>query len=80
MSQANAPLPASSSAQLIAIIALLAEAREQDKALIAHRKTEILLSDSGLTVDEIAQVLGKKPNAVRMSISRSRGAATDGEQ
>jgi DNA-directed RNA polymerase specialized sigma24 family protein len=55
------------------ILALLVEAREarirDDKDAT---KTEVLLDSVGLSLDDIAAVMGKKYDAVRVSLQRSR--------
>jgi DNA-directed RNA polymerase specialized sigma24 family protein len=55
------------------ILALLVEARESrmadDKAAV---KTEVLLANAGLSIEDIAAVMGKKYDAVRVAIHRSR--------
>jgi hypothetical protein len=55
------------------ILALLVEAREtrikDDKDAT---KTEVLLDSAGLSLDDIAAVMGKKYDAVRVSLQRSR--------
>jgi hypothetical protein len=55
------------------ILALLVDAREmriKDDKLAT--KTEILLDDAGLSLDDIAAVMGKNYDAIRVSIQRSR--------
>jgi len=53
------------------ILALLVDERERllagDKDSV---KTEVLLSRSGMSIDDIARVTGKKYDAVRMAIRR----------
>jgi DNA-directed RNA polymerase specialized sigma24 family protein len=60
---------------LLAILAVLVNNREQ---IIADRpdqvRTEIVLANAGLSYGTIARLLGKKPDAVRMMISRARAA------
>src|SRR5579859_1663900 len=58
---------------LLAIATILADGREQ--ALVDHPeqvKTELLLANVGLSYGVIARILGKKPDAVRMTITRAR--------
>lgn len=61
---------------LIAIAALLAGEREdrirleKDKGA---RRTEVILSEIGLQPVEIGLLVGKTPNAVQKTISRSKG-------
>jgi hypothetical protein len=56
------------------ILALLVDAREarikDDKQAV---KTEVLLDSAGLSLDDIAAVMNKKYDAVRVSIQRNRG-------
>lgn len=55
------------------ILALLVDAREtriKDDKLAT--KTEVLLDNAGLSLDDIAAVMGKKYDAIRISIQRSR--------
>jgi DNA-directed RNA polymerase specialized sigma24 family protein len=65
----------SSDAALAGILALLVDEREnrpssEDRAM---RKTEAVLANAGLSIEEIAMVTGKNYNAVRMAIARARG-------
>jgi hypothetical protein len=66
---------AAQQAALHAVLALLIDAREsriaKDKDAI---KTEALLRRAGMTVDDIADVVGKNPDAVRKTISRGKAA------
>ncbi len=55
------------------ILALLVDAREtriKDDKLAT--KTEVLLDNAGLSLDDIAVVMGKTYDAMRVSIQRSR--------
>lgn len=55
------------------ILALLVDAREariKDDKLAP--KTEVLLDSAGLSIDDIAAVMNKKYDAVRVSIQRNR--------
>ncbi len=65
---------------LAAIVCLLVDARagtEREAVL----KSELLLSNAGLSAAEIAMLLDRQPNAVRMAISRARrGGANDGRE
>jgi hypothetical protein len=58
---------------LTGILAVLVDERE---ARIADkyqpRKTEVLLAEAGLSYGEIATLLNKDYNAVRMAVTRSR--------
>ncbi|MEN3282730.1 MAG: hypothetical protein V7607_3870 [Solirubrobacteraceae bacterium] len=38
------------------------------------KRTEVLLDEAGLTYAQIAEVTGKKPDAVRMAIKRASAA------
>jgi hypothetical protein len=62
-----------SGAALAGILALLVDAREarikDDKDA---SKTEVLLDNAGLSLDDIAAVMGKKYDAIRVSLQRSR--------
>jgi DNA-directed RNA polymerase specialized sigma24 family protein len=55
------------------ILALLVDARESrvkdDKEA---SKTEVLLAQAGLSIDEIASLMGKKYDAIRVSLNRSK--------
>jgi DNA-directed RNA polymerase specialized sigma24 family protein len=57
------------------VLALLVDAREQrianDRDAV---KTEIVLSRVGMSAEDIAIVMGKKRDAVRMAISRAKAA------
>jgi DNA-directed RNA polymerase specialized sigma24 family protein len=64
----------STESALAGILALLAderEARVKDEETAV--KTEILLSDAGLSFKDIAAVTGKKADTVRVSIYRGKG-------
>ncbi len=55
------------------ILTLLVDAREtrtKDDKLAT--KTEVLLDNAGLSLDDIAAVMGKTYDAIRVSIQRSR--------
>lgn len=58
-------------AAMLGVLALLIDEREQrignDKSA---ERTEVLLARVGLSVDDIAAAMGKKPDAVRMMIAR----------
>jgi IS30 family transposase len=66
---------------MIGVLALLAAIREdvisQGKAT-ELRKTEIILSNAGLPVAQIATLLGKKPNTISKTIQRA-GKTSKGE-
>jgi hypothetical protein len=61
-------------AAVAGVLALLVDAREsrvkEDKDAV---KTEVLLSNAGLSISDIATLMGKKYDAVKMSIRRNRG-------
>lgn len=60
-------------AAMTGILALLVDARE--RAISDDKKapkTEVMLSDSGMTIEDIALVTGKKYDAVRMVIRRGK--------
>lgn len=59
-------------ALLLALIALLADQREADPNRTGRRKTEVVLADAGLTPAQIGPILGKRPDTVRVSITRAR--------
>jgi DNA-binding CsgD family transcriptional regulator len=58
------------------ILALLrlavAEREERADPELRLRKTEVLLSEVGLSPKQIALITGKKPNAVGMTIARAQ--------
>jgi DNA-directed RNA polymerase specialized sigma24 family protein len=60
-------------ALLRAMLALMVDEREH-RAIDRpdQAKTEVLLADAGLGAGDIAPLLNKQPNAVRMSLSRAR--------
>ena len=59
-------------AAVAGVLALLVEAREtrtkDDKSAL---KTEVLLSNAGLSIEDIAAVTGKKYDAVRVALNRA---------
>jgi hypothetical protein len=59
---------------LAGILALMVDAREReiqgDKTAV---RTEVLLANADLPIEHIASVAGKKYDAVRMCIQRSKG-------
>jgi DNA-directed RNA polymerase specialized sigma24 family protein len=59
---------------LKAIAALLIEQRESRPPEPDQRRTEVLLDSVGLSAIEIAELTGKQPAAVRMTLSRARRA------
>jgi hypothetical protein len=55
------------------ILALLVDAREaRVKGDKDATKTEVLLDNAGLSLDDIVAVMGKKYDAIRISLQRSR--------
>lgn len=62
-----------SGASLAGVFALLVDDREarvkDDKDAV---KTEVVLSNAGLSIEDIAAVMGKKYDAIRVSLNRSR--------
>lgn len=70
------PEPISMDKALTAMLALLVAEREDRIASSPNgstRKTESILAVGGLKADEIAPLVGKNVDAVRMTIKRSRG-------
>ena len=65
----QAPDPA-----LLGVLALLAADRAE-RSPEPQIPTEVVLAAAGLDHGLIAEVLGKKPDAVRMRISRAKAAA-----
>ena len=66
-----APIPLESA--MSGILALLVD--ERDRAVAGDKdapKTEVLLARSGMGIEDISRVTGKKYDAVRMTISRGR--------
>jgi DNA-directed RNA polymerase specialized sigma24 family protein len=71
----NAPL--SVEQVMTGILAMLAAEREDrlavlSKAKVEPRKTELILSNAGMTPHQIGSILGKKPNTVAKTLSRAR--------
>ena len=64
----------STNVALRAIFSVLAAQREQSLPEGGLR-TELLLADAGIDYKDIAVLLGRKPDAVRMLISRARKQA-----
>jgi len=61
---------------LMAILALLADERKsRTRDDVDQTPTEVLLSEVGLDNATIAAILRKKPDAIRMAISRAKKAA-----
>jgi len=61
---------------LLALAAADREERVADERAGGARRTELVLSDAGLTAAQIGGVLGKKTNTVAKTISRARGKET----
>jgi len=63
------------SSVLMGVLALLVEEREQriqgDRSSV---RTELVLARVGMSPDDIAAVMGKNKDAVRMAISRAKAA------
>ena len=60
-------------AAVAGVLALLVDAREvRTKDDKEATKTQVLLSNAGLSIDDIAAVMGKKYDAVRVSLNRSK--------
>ena len=81
MSKANEPL--SLEQAMHGILALLAAEREErvsyDKSSVDPRKTELVLADSGMTLTQIASILGKKNKLVSQTIIRARNKDSKGD-
>ena len=61
-------------AALAGILALLVNEREdRTKENKEAPKTEIILANAGLSLEDIAAVTGKNYNTVRMAITRAKG-------
>jgi DNA-directed RNA polymerase specialized sigma24 family protein len=56
------------------VLALLIDEREERTRDGDAVKTEVLLSNAGLSIEEIANLTGKKYDTVRMAISRGKKA------
>jgi DNA-directed RNA polymerase specialized sigma24 family protein len=61
---------------LIGILALLAADRNERIEDKPPRRTEIVLAEAGLTPQEIANVVGGNPEAVRSTIRRAQATKT----
>lgn len=63
----------SSEVAMAGVLALLVEEREERiKGDRSATKTEVVLANAGLSYDDIAAVTGKKPDAVRMAVTRKK--------
>jgi hypothetical protein len=65
-------------ALLLAIVTLLVDQRERDGDSNSV-KTEVLLAGAGLSYQQIAPMVNKKPDAVRMLIARSQPSLSKGK-
>ncbi|MCU1484942.1 MAG: hypothetical protein JWN67_1688 [Actinomycetia bacterium] len=59
------------------LVLLIAEREERLWPERPRRPTELLLADAGLSLGEIAQVTGRKYEAVKATIRRARQKGTD---
>lgn len=57
---------------LRAILAVLVDERESRTPDAGQIRSELVLADVGIDYRDIASLLGKKPDAVRMLLSRAR--------
>ena len=65
--------PISLETALVGILAVLVDEREARLGEgYEARKTDVLLSEAGLSYDEIAALLNKNRDAVRMAVKRAR--------
>ena len=55
---------------LLALLTLQIDEREKNGVADDQLKTEVLLSKAGLTYQQIATMMNKNPDAVRMMLSR----------
>ena len=56
---------------LLALLTLQIEEREAKGFDLDRTKTEVLLASAGLSYQQIAAMMNKKPDAVRMMLSRA---------
>lgn len=67
------PHPISPEAAMAGILAILVDDREErTKDDRTRRKTEVMLSNAGLSVEDIVALTGKTADAVRKTIQRGR--------
>ena len=60
-------------AAMAGILALMVESRERELGDDrSAAKTEVLLSNAGLSIDDIAAVTGKNYDAVRVTLNRAK--------
>jgi DNA-directed RNA polymerase specialized sigma24 family protein len=58
---------------IVALLALaVAEREERIDPDLVGRKTETILAEAGLSYGQISAVTGKKPDAVRMAVTRAK--------
>jgi DNA-directed RNA polymerase specialized sigma24 family protein len=57
---------------LVGVLALLIAQREEAGDTTPKRRTELVLADAGFSPSQIARLVGKRPDAVRMAIARAR--------
>lgn len=70
------PEPPSTDDLLLGVLTLLADEREHRlKDASSAPRTELLLSNAGLSNELIARVLNKNPDAVRMMVARAKKSA-----
>lgn len=70
MSDADYEAPIRLEAAVAGLLALAIADREVEES--SPRRTEVILSDAGLSNEEIGLLMGKQPDAVRMVVSRHR--------
>lgn len=72
-SKSKEKLPISADAAVAGVLALLVDAREarvkEDKTAA---KTEVLLSNAGLSITDIAALMGKNYDAVKVTLQRAK--------
>ena len=66
----------SPSGAMAGILALLIDEREERTRGKDAVKTEVLLANAGLSIDEIAAATGRKYDTVRMAIARGKKVAS----
>lgn len=65
---------------LLALLTLQIDEREKNGVADDRLKTEILLSKAGLSYQQIAAMMNKNPDAVRMMLARYDKSAKKAEQ
>ena len=69
----QAPPKISAESSMAGILALLIDEREQrTREMAGAVRTEVLLAEAGLSLEEISAVTGRKYDTVRMAVSRGR--------